>query len=167
MATPATTNQIPSDSILDNFNRQVYLGNQYIASTNNVTITGTTEQPYILFSNPSTNTKGLFLNVKKLTALSANNAYFRFYTNPTVTTNGTALAASNLRSASTFTSVASVYTIPTVSANGTYLALLASANYVPDISNVLTITDPGQSLLMTVQVSATSAVAIEFSWYEI
>jgi hypothetical protein len=77
----------------------------------------------------------------------------------------------NLRPASQLTSIANCYTIGNfgVSSNGTYLANLASSNFVPDVSSVIEILDPGQTLLVTVQTNESSGIniAAELLWYEI
>jgi len=162
-----TAKQVPEHSILDYYNKQTYLGNQYVASVNSTVITGTTEQALMTLSNPNGNKISVFLGLRKLTSLSAAGAEFRVYSNPTISSAGTVITPVNLRTASGSVSVASVHSLPTASANGTYLNMLVSTNYNSDISNSMLILDPGQSILITAQMSATGAVCAELSWYEL
>jgi hypothetical protein len=163
-----TSKQVPDHAILDINAKQIYLGNQFIYATNSTAISGTSETPLVLMSNPTTNAVSLFHNVRKLTCLTASNSsIFRFYLSPTGASGGTAQVPINLRPASSNTSKSVVTLSPTVSTNGTFLAALASSAFNPDISSLLIIIDPGQVMLVTVQNSATSSVAAELSWYEL
>lgn len=172
--TPATQNQVPSNSILDAFNRQVYLGNSFVFS-NQLTIGGTSETPIMLLSNPASNgignvsPLGLFFNLRKLTCLTAaHTALFNFYANPTVTGAGTPGTPVNFRTASATTSKMTIATNPSVSANGKLMAHLMSANQTSNVSQVLVILDPGQTMLCTVTVSnANDVIATEFGWFEL
>lgn len=79
-----TATQVPNNSIMDLFNKQTYLGNQFVAASTVVTLSGTTEHPVMLMQNPSTNTKSLFSTARKLyCAASAGNVIFRLYSQPT------------------------------------------------------------------------------------
>jgi hypothetical protein len=172
---PGTNKQVPEHSILDYFNKQTYLGNTFIYSIGSLELMSTAETPLMLITNPVVssqafpNNKSIFQGLKKLTCLTAaNSVAFRIYANPTVTNVGTPQTPLNLRPASPNTSIAALSTSPTVTSNGTLVAILGSANVAPDVSDVLTILDPGQSILVTVQASASSTyVACEMSWYEI
>jgi hypothetical protein len=172
---PGTNKQVPDNSILDYFNKQVYLGNTFIYSVGSTEILTTSETPLLLLSNPALvahsfpTGKSLFQGLKKLTCLTTGqSAIFRIYANPTVSALGTSQTPLNLRPASPNTSVAALSTSPTVTSFGSLVAVLASAAFTPDVSDVLTVLDPGQSLLVTVQTSsATTFIACEFSWYEI
>lgn len=170
--TPATNKQDPSNSILDANFRQTYLGNQYIFSL--ISSVGTSEIPVLLLRNPALvgaafpTGKALFQNIKKLTSLTAlNSATFRFYFNPTVSSVGTTQAPVNLRPALSNTPVALLTSAPSVSSNGTFIGSLTSNAFSPDVSTVMEILDPGQSLLVTVQASAIStSVETILAWYE-
>lgn len=170
MAFPIQTQyQVAEKSILDEYNRQAYLGNQYILGLNNMTA-GTSETNLMLVSNPSTSTKSIFVNVKRFTSLTATQeAAFRIYFNPTVTAAGTATVPVNNRTSyGTAIMQAVITTVPTTTSNGTFGAILASTGYVPNQSNLLNILDPGQTMLITVQASNTGhTYAAEISWYEI
>ena len=92
MASPAlSNNQIPDKSILDQFNRQAYLGNEYTIALAGATITSAVvETPILLFNNPSTSGKTAFHNLRRAAVLTSGNpCIFRFYFNPTITSNGT------------------------------------------------------------------------------
>lgn len=163
-----TEYEIPDKSILDINGRQTYLANSFVASLKLSGI-GNTETPVMLLTNASTNKKSLFHDVRKVSCVtaSAGNA-FRVYFNPTITGNGTPVTPINLRPASSTTSIANVYSSPTVSSNGTYVATLASFSYTPNVSTVLIILDPGQTVLYTsTATGAGNQIEVELVWYEI
>lgn len=92
MTTPATNRQVPDHSIMDAFNKQNYLGNQFIFPFNS-TIASTAETALILLSNPAVTGSGfpsaykaIFTNYMKSVCLTASqNATFRTYYAPTIT----------------------------------------------------------------------------------
>lgn len=170
---PATNRQVPDNSILDYFNKQTYLGNQYVYSID-TEITSTSEIPFLLLSNPAVsaaafpNQKALFQGLKKLTCLTVSqSAVLRFYSQPTITGAGTPVTPVNLRPASPNTSIAALSTSPTVSGNGTLIGVLSSAAFVSNSSDLLLVLDPGQNLFVTVQTtSATTFISFDLSWAE-
>ena len=177
--TTQTQNQVASNSILDAFNRQTYLGNQFVYASAQ-TSAGTTETPVLYLLNPvitssatgSASTKALFVNHLAVTSATASNsAVVRVYLNPAVSANGTAKTPANVRPGSANTSISSLFSVPTVTSNGTLIATLAAAPLSTSrapADAVLTILDQGQSLLVTVQTSATStATVIELGQYEL
>lgn len=169
MATPATQNQIPDNSILDANNKQIYLGNQFVYAIGSVEILSTSEIPFLLVSNASTNKQALFSRLRKILTLTASqSAILRFYSSPTVTGIGTPVVPINLRPASSTISVAAVSTSPTISANGTLVDVISSPALVSGQSDLMSVLDPGQSMLVTIQTSsATTFVSSELSWYEL
>ena len=171
MTTQATNRQLPDHSIMDINGKQAYLGNQFVVGLKGTSVTGTSETNLLLISNPaavSTASKALFALFKKVWCLTAsNNVTIRFYLNPTVTGAGTPVTPVNCRPSNTNTSIVNVTTSPTTSANGTFLEFLYSPYATPDMSSILSILDPGQSMLITAQCSATSTVGFEFVYYEI
>ena len=56
--TPATNRQVPDNSILDYFNKQTYLGNQYVYAVGSIEILSTSEAPYLLLTNPAVTATG-------------------------------------------------------------------------------------------------------------
>lgn len=121
--TPNTNRQIPDSAILDKYNKQAYLGNQFSANTTYVNVaTAAVETPIMLIKNPSANSSpqnvSLFQHIRKLiiSAEGGSIAYatFRVYINPTIATNGTSLSISNLRTGSANTTVMNAYKSPTV-----------------------------------------------------
>jgi len=168
MGTVVMNTNASDNAILDNFNKQTYLGNAYISSLKLSGI-GNTETPVMLLINPAGTKKALYHNVRKLTCVTSNagNA-FRVYFNPTITSNGTPIIPTNLRPASPNTSIATSYSNPTISANGTYIATLASSGYASNASTVLLILDPGQVVLYTsTATGAGNQIEVELAWYEI
>jgi len=167
-----TAAQLPDHSILDLNGKQTYLGNQFAVTLPSTSISGTSEQALILVSNPVTissknNLKSLFVNLRKLIPLTASDtAILRVYVAPTATA-GTPTTPQNLRPASGNASVATASTAPTASANGTLVEVLASTADLASISNMPIVLDPGQSMLVTIQVSASSSISAQLSWYEL
>lgn len=161
-----TSNQNPTNSIMDYFNKQAYLGNQF-AVTLSPTITGS-EVATLLMQNLST-TKSMFVNNKMLTSLTASNsAVLRAYIGPTFSAAGTAATIENFRPANTTASVATLTTGPTASNNGTLIDVIASPTLTTNRSNQMTIIDPGQTLLITLQASAGGTViAYQLAWFEL
>lgn len=123
--TPATNRQIPDTAILDFYNKQTYLGNSYIVTTNLVATT-TTETPLLIITNPASNFNqngqsgnlSLFNSVRKLQCdtLEAG-IVFRFYGNPTNVTAGSAFVPRNLRSGSSNVSKMTASINPTIAGN--------------------------------------------------
>jgi hypothetical protein len=178
-ALPKNARQIPDQGILDYYNRQTYLENAYTYSAISQSAATTAETNVLLISNPATNVKpagsfqygniGLFLRTKKVFCQTASQSIIlNFYANPTVATAGTAKTPINLRTASAFTSIMNITTTPTTSANGTLMASLFAGNQLPDTSDILSILDPGQSILVTaIQSSSGTNFGYEFSWFEL
>jgi Icc-related predicted phosphoesterase len=172
MAGPATSKQTPDNSILDSFNKQTYLGNQY-SGAHTFTV-GTTEIPLLLLSNVETgitptNLVSAFQNyLKVVESTAANSIILNVYLSPTVTVVGTTLTPVNMRPyAPVNNKVALTYT-PTVSANGTLVDSINAGALSVGSSSILKIIDQGQSLLVTgiASAAATSVTAI-LQWYEI
>lgn len=170
---PGSTRQIPEQAILDYYNKQTYLGNSFVASSGLVAGTGS-EVPLLLLSNPATNFNqngqagnlGCFLGLRKLQCDTIGTAaIFNFYSNPTTISGGSAVTPLNLRPAWGTVSKMVVTKGPTVGVLGTFIAPFV-VNISENDSNLLLVLDPGQSLLVTQNVS-TANVAAEFSWYEI
>lgn len=173
---PGTNRQVPDHSIMDHFEKQTYLGNQYIYSVASSEIGATSETAIILLQNPVVSTNAfpsgytsLFVNLRKIICLTASQtAIMRLYLNPTFSAAGTAETPINLRPASPNTSIATLSVAPTVSANGTFIEILSSTPMVEDSASKLIVLDPGQTLLITAQVSSDSTfVATELAWYEL
>lgn len=79
---PATNRQIPDHAILDQYNKQTYLGNTY--SVNSAFTVGTSETNLFLLLNPTTSI-GLFQNfLRGVENTAAQSVIFKMYLNPTV-----------------------------------------------------------------------------------
>lgn len=161
-----TSNQNPTNSIMDYFNKQTYLGNQF-AVTLSPTITGS-EVATLLLQNPSLK-KSMFINNKMITSLTAtNSAVLRVYLGPTFSVAGSAAIVTNLRPANANTTDAILTTGPTVSANGTLIDVIAATTLMTNRSTQMIIIDPGQTLLITLQASAGgTVVAYQLAWYDL
>lgn len=166
--TPATNRQVPDHSIMDFYNKQCYLGNQFVIPVAN-TSSGTSEIPLILINNTVGSGKGAFVGMKKITSLTAgDSAIIRCYLNPTVTGAGTPVTPSNVRPANVNAAVSTVTTGPTVSGNGTLVDVVSAAALMSGLSQLLEILDPGQTMLITLQASASSATTSTIiGFYEI
>lgn len=96
MALAATNKQVPDHAILDHFDKQTYLGNQY--SVNRSFTIGTAETPLILIQNiqsgNSTLFKALFQNLIKVSEnTAAKSVMLNVYLNPTFAGAGTQTVA--------------------------------------------------------------------------
>lgn len=169
-----TSKQIPDHSILDIFNKQIYLGNNYTVV---VPFTaGVAELPVLLLANNSTANPtavsgiatALFQHTIKVIDLSpGGSVILRVYLNPTVTAVGTPVTPINTRTAYPNNSIATVTSGPTVSSFGTLEdAVSALAQQVGE-SDLLKILDPGQSILITALASAAVLIDAKINWYEI
>jgi hypothetical protein len=174
--TPATNRQVPEHSIVDHFNKQAYLGNQYIANTNVVTVTGTTEVPVLYIANPAlvqtapSNGIALFNEIQTLACIDPSGLtgiVYRIYSNPTVVAGGSAIVPRNCRLASSNTSIATCLKSPTVTTMGTLLASLNVGSQNTHMGNLMFIVDPNKSILITAQPSATTSALVVCSWYEL
>jgi hypothetical protein len=163
-----TSNQIPDHAILDYYNKQAYLGNQYIVSLLGVSGGSGSETNILWMQCPAGSTKSLFVSLRRLSAAS-NQVTVQNYIGPTVTVNGTAKTPQNLRPASTNTSIANVYTGPTVSSKGTLAGVIAAPTslYVTTDNYSLYILDPGQSILWTCIAAGTTNINFDVIWNEI
>lgn len=75
--------QSPDKSILDLFNRQTYLGQQFIVGAPPTAFANTTENPYLYFSNPTGNSMTCFNSARRFATLNVNDGVsFNFYINP-------------------------------------------------------------------------------------
>jgi hypothetical protein len=173
-----TPSQNPANSILDQFNRQTYLGNAYSFPIGPQTVNSTAETPIGLIVNPLTsggaqNLKALFNNLRTTASDNASGdgtSFFRYYINPTIAALGTQTIPVNCRPASNLTSVSNCYVSGqfTVSANGTLWRSIMAGYSAIDDSALLLVLDPGQSLLITVEcVTSGSQIINASSFYEI
>lgn len=166
-----TSKQIPDHAILDYFNKQTYLGNQFVCTFDKTSLTGTSEQTLFLLENPLTvstvvNYKSLFVNLRKIVGLTAaHNALMRVYMGATVST-GTPKTIQNIRPASGTQAVAIASSSPT-GTSGVLVELLTSLTYSQSRSDLLMIIDPGQTLLFTVQLDASSDISAQIGWFEL
>lgn len=172
--TPATNRQVPDHSIMDYYEKQNYLGNQFIY-TSSVTPGVTTELPILLLQNPTvvgsgfpSGYKALFVNTRKVSSTTASaTAILRYYLSPTFSVAGATQTPLNLRPASPNTSQAVLSTLPTVSANGKLVFFLSSSSFVSDSDGKFVIVDPGQTLLVTAQSSSGSGTLLSsLGWFE-
>src|SRR5271166_6102361 len=139
-----TMKQVPDHSILDNFNKQTYLGNSYSAPLPNTDTSSA--QPLVIIENPASNTVSLFIT--EFIIRTDNAAAVSFYVNPTLLTIGTQITPINMRTGNGNTSNALCYASPTVSSNGTLLNAGASpSNYIGTSPPKIIILDPGQSFM--------------------
>lgn len=173
--TPATPRQIPEHAILDHYDKQTYLGNQYVVPLAGTSLANS-ESNLLLFRNLGSQTMssnpyvpGLFINLKKVVCLTVGeSALLRFYLNPTVTMNGSAAAAVNARSSYGVGGMhATVTTVPSTSANGTLIDAIGGGYLASSESKSLIVLDPGQSLLVTGFASASITVDGFVGWYEL
>lgn len=92
---PATNRQIPDHAILDQYNKQTYLGNTY--SVNKSFTVGTGETALLLLNNKYSSVNGtgiaLFQNMLKVVeSTAAHSAIINIYSNPTITAGAQTIA---------------------------------------------------------------------------
>ena len=167
MSAPLTQTQLPSESILDIFGKQNYLGNSFILPNPGTTLTDETEDPAIVISNPAGSGKSLFVFNKKFTT-DNNNVLVRFYFNPVQNVAGSTTTPINVRTGATQKSVSRCYLSSTITSNGTYVAIIPAISLLIS-TDLLYIVDQGNSLLITGQQvgMGTTTLYSEIAWYEI
>lgn len=174
MANPTNNRQIPEHGILDYYNKQTYLGNSYLASSNVISLaTAHTEYPIMLLSNPTSNAQavpgtpglqnlGLFHGVRKLsqaTNVSSATTIFRYYNTAVVSNPGTAVIPGNLRPAFGNNSKALCYINPTITGNTNQVQTVTTA---PDISNSL-----NSTYFMVYSIDPIAQVKAFYVWFNI
>ena len=167
---PGTKNQIPDNSILDYFNKQVYLGQQFQVSTNTVSLTGTTEVPFVYFLCQAGQALSLFHAQEQFGMNDPSGAtaiIYRAYLNPTGISGGSTLTPINLRSGDATPSIATVKLSPTATTKGNLIATYTVGWGVSFIETSLVIVDPGTSILFTAQPTGTTTGLANFTWYEL
>ena len=163
-----TSKQIPDHAIMDFYNKQAYLGNQYVYNSGIDSLGDNAEHPFVYLSNPAGNTVSLFCFYRKfISFVTTNYDYFRIYSNPTGVSGGTAKTPANCRFASGNASSALVLLSPSTVSNGTLIKItIANENTSPDPG--IFIIDPGQSMLITIASDGISTNGLaEISWYEL
>ena len=173
---PGTNKQIPSDSILDNFDRQTYLGNAFVLAAADVTLNSTGETLVALIQNPLLSPTlpaqpSIFCNLRRFTS-TAQSVQLKLYANPVVSSTGTAAVPINQRISSTTASISKCYANGqfTVSSNGSLLSNLGCSgnNYVVQDEQLMVIVDPGNSIMITATALVEDTVLnSDISWYEI
>ena len=162
------SNQFPDDCVKNAFDKQAYLGNSFIASAIQATISSTAEIPIVLLQNPANSGKTLFVTSRRFVPLT-NSTIFRSYVDPVITSIGTALPITNSRPATGFTSVASAYGVPLVTTDGTPASVSAALSYTTVEIDTLIILDPGHSLVITSQMNEPSpgSCDVRVHWFEL
>lgn len=174
---PATSKQIPNEAILDVYNKQAYLGNQFVYPLKVAAVASTAETPLLLIQGIGTSANtysnksptALFITLKTMICDTASqNVLFSFYTNPAFSDTGPIKTPLNARTGSATTSVATVSTSPTIVSNGTLMEQSAVSGVGTYESTAMIILDAGQSLLLTATCSANPTnVGAVISWYEL
>lgn len=164
-----TNRQVPDHAIMDFYNKQVYLGNQYIGSSGVVALADTSEHPILYLLNPASSTISLFVATKKLFAGDVTNSViFNLYSTPTTVAAGSAITPVNSRILSSSASVATLKKTVTAGANGTLIeAMPTGLGFSPIDSSSMLILDPGASILITAKGSAATNCVAELVWYEL
>lgn len=164
-----TSVQVPNNSIMDLYNRQAYLGNQFFFNSQNYSLADANEHPVLYLSNTSTKVSLFHTYRFFYTFGSSSYTYFRVYANPIGVSGGTAKTPNNSRIASSNTSQATLLYTPTVAtSNGTLLYYIPSNELEQNPRTEILIVDPGNSLLFTVQGDGTSTSSLmDILWHEI
>lgn len=150
--------------------RAVLNGKGFEASTDLITVSGTTETPIFLLKNPSsTGVRSLITHFLLGTDSASVRSIFRFYANPTVTADGTGLSESNtLIKSSPPSSDLEAFKNPTVSANGSLLnTFILPANIPSKGVNRTYWIEPGNYLMVTIQNTVSNAKShVDINWIE-
>lgn len=168
----ATNRQVPEHSIMDHFNKQVYLGNQY--SVNKSFTIGASEISLLYLNNSQTgnqqNLKSLFQNVLKMAFESASGSLtINAYLDATVT-GGTPVTPINMRPSYGISNIAgTVVSSPTIVSIGTLVDTISgSASQPVTSSEILKILDNTQNMLITGIASGAGILSnIILQWYEL
>jgi hypothetical protein len=168
MMNPSTGFQTADNSILDINGRQTYLGNHFALPVVRVSLTGSSETNIALLQNPSTNSKSMFINLRRVSS-TTQLCQFQFYIGSTFSVAGTLVTPVNLRTGSATTSISTCTTGPTTSAKGTLIESLEcpTDDYVTTDSDLLIILDPGKNILITATPASDTKVNINLAWFEI
>jgi len=164
-----TSRQVPDHAILDINGKQCYLGNQFLICTEPITVAVSTETPVIYISNPSNNTKSVFIyDMGFNTIATIDTAYFRLYKSSSGISSGTSITPFNCRLASGTSSTINALLMPTVVTKGTRIQTVPG-NYTiyQSINDPMLILDPGQSLLITVQTATSTSFVAQLLYYEL
>ncbi len=163
-----TSKQVPDHSIMDFYNKQVYLGNQFIADPGVLSLADTAEHPLLYILCPATSAKSLFIKDLNLNVTGSTDVVtFRIYFTPVTVSSGSSVTPKNARIASGTASVATVKSGVAAVSNGTLLQTIV-ANVNTQIShNSLIILDPGTAILITGQAAVTASVICNEVHYEL
>jgi hypothetical protein len=165
-----TAAQVPDHAILDQFNRQTYLGNAFVLPIAGISLSGTSETNILLMTNPSTN-KSLFVNLRRYSS-SAQAVLVKTYIASSISTTGIANIPVNLRPANPTMSASACYANGqfSLNSNGTLVSAVGCSSdyFITEDNSLMFIIDPGQTLLIT----ATALIAdtifnADVSWFEI
>lgn len=175
MANPNTNSrfpnskQIPDHAIVDFYNKQAYLGQQFIGSSGLITLADTSEHPILYLANPATATLSLFNYVRKLCAGDlTNSVVFKIYGNPTSVTSGSVITPANCRLSSNTASIATCKSSVSAGGNGTLIETLpVGLGFSPIDESTILILDPGASILITAKGSAATTCVASAIWYEL
>ncbi len=163
-----TKNQIPDHSIMDFYNKQAYLGNQFIDDPGVLSLADTAEHPLLYILCPATSGKSLFINDLNLNAVGAADIItFRVYFAPTTVSSGSSVTPRNVRIASSTTSLATVKSGVAAVSNGTRLQTIMGVVNTQLSHNPIYILDPGQALLITGQATAAASAICSAIHYEL
>lgn len=163
-----TKNQIPDHSIMDFYNKQAYLGNQFIDDPGVLSLADSSEHPLLYILCPATSGKSLFISDLNLNAVGATDVItYRVYHTPTTVAAGTSVTPRNIRIASSTTSLATVKSGVTAVSNGTLLQIIVATVNTQVGHNPLYILDPGKALLITGQAASTASAICVATHYEL
>lgn len=145
--------------VTDTNQADVLQSGNFIADTNAVSISSTSETPLFLMKNPNGSGKKIVIRLFQIFAglSSTQVSQWRVYLDPTITANGTSLTPQNMYfQTSPPSPVATAFKSPTISANGTFISLffqLAGSLNQPE-QNFDFVVDPNHNVLVTVQTSS-------------
>jgi len=161
---------IPVELQEDSWSVLVKDGKGFVATSDALTVTGSTETDFMLLKNPASS--GKYVRFKEflfsIDSSTTQGSIVRFYRDPTITANGTSLAANKLKKSQSDTAVATIFKTPTISARGTLLEVfqigLGVFNRDLMIARFL---EENENMLVTVQGTKVNVVhALTVLWAE-
>ena len=144
-------------------------GKCFASYTGLVTTAGTTEVPFFLFVNVTTNTVSAYLDKFRYgTGSGAVVAAFKVYRNSVITSSGTALSIFNCNTGSSNTSKMMTFVSPTTSSFGQQVAIYAQESGARDSDlHFSRIIVPARSFLVTLQNNLPGTVNFAgVEWFE-
>lgn len=156
----------------DLWQQRCYDGQGFHLTTGVITISGTSETPFLLLRNP--NASGKTVRINKIAfglvaSVTGDSHIWRIYRDATVTGNGTAKTPTKIKKSQSASAVLLAGTAPTVSANGTNMltgASTSAGSYNILLENLSLYIEQNENLYFTIQSALTGKGHYITIWFE-